>query len=156
MGSHSSVPNLTPPLSPNESKAHGRRAWKAYFWVALIADLSLATFAFAFPEIYDTTEITYIDFMVSAVAMIGMFGFSYRKRIARRSFWKAQFPIILSWDLYAAGGDWTVWDSFSEFSPTIAIYLTLGLPLYIALYRYAFKEDETWNPTGAAKAHGAI
>ena len=135
---------------------HRRRAWKAYFAFVLAANLALAAFLIVAPEIYGATGNSYVDFLVSAVAVTGLYGFCFRKRIARRSFWKVIFPTIVIWDIYISGvADWTDWEGFREFIPGIAISLALGFPLYLAVYRYAFREDETWNPTGAGNAHGA-
>ena len=111
----------------------------------MLTVLSLA----AFPGLENLTLFDYVDFLLSLIALVGIFGFSYRKRIGTVVFWRYFFYAVLL-----------------ETIVFIAVLPILGIPRYgtsdvgysmmifeivyavvflWALYSYAYKDKLIWN-----------
>ena len=107
--------------------------WKIYFWVFTI----LIIVGYASGEFSSNWDI--IDLPASICAFVGLFSYAYKKRILNRIFWKSFLPIYIIWDLTY---NLALSPEYSE-EPTEYIYVLIAyifvVPLYIALYRYAFK-----------------
>lgn len=85
-----------------------------------------------------------IDSFILIISCIGLYGYVYRVLIFKQSLWKVYFVINLFWDfssvvIYGFKNSMAV----TSFQWGVIIMLTflLVVPGYIALYRYAFKED---------------
>lgn len=88
---------------------------------------------------------------IIALALVGLFGFSWEKSLARPLFWKCVFWLMLA--LLA----FVVWrDSNSENLQQICgglwcstvrylIGIAFMAPLFIGLFRYAYRNSELWN-----------
>lgn len=133
---------------PGESRSR-RLGWKAYFVVMLLL----------YPASYLVTGVgwmqlaDFVDVAISMIALVGLFGFAYRRRIAARRFWRVWLPLEIVWDLSllfllipagiaysipdAAPASSSNWEEFSGF-----LFL---IPLYIALYLYANRSPELWE-----------
>ncbi len=106
--------------------------WKVYFWVITI--LIIVGYASeGFSSYWDI-----IDLPVLICAFVGLFSYAYKKKIFNKIFWKSFLPIYIIWDLTY---NLVLSPGYSE-EPTEIIYILIGfiiiVPLYIALYKYAF------------------
>jgi len=124
--------------------------WTIYFWVYAIL-LGTAYYVLYFegkPTFWD-----YLDFPISAIAMAGVFCFSYRIKFLSPSFWKIWLLVIISWDLTyniiitrILGAAQQMQKEPSGLTLTIALWV-LVLVKYVALYLYSYKSLNIWTVT---------
>jgi hypothetical protein len=142
----------TPPTAelgdPGESRSR-RLGWKAYFFVM----------ALLFPASYLLTGVGWmqpvdvVDLAVTTTALVGLFGFAYRRRIAERRFWVVWLPLEIVWDLalvflfMPAGLAYQIPDETQSSSTRWEELsgLVFLIPLYVALYLYANRSPELWE-----------
>lgn len=119
--------------------------WKIYFWI-LFATMIPTYMWQGFSRSWEI-----IDCIMSTIAMFGLFAFSYKKRIFNILFWRAYLLISIIWNTY--------YQYFLPFPKKVAavnfgglshsmiatINLIFFIPLYIALFLYAFKRTELWK-----------
>jgi len=118
--------------------------WKIYFLILALAPIIIYR-GQDYTRIFDV-----VDLIIYVAALVGLFGFAWKKKIASVSFWKVYFPIYVIWNIY-----------FQYFIPfprgvykgdigdkvhaAIGTYNLLFLiPLLMALYFYAFKKADIW------------
>jgi ABC-type polysaccharide/polyol phosphate export permease len=118
--------------------------WKAYFCLIFINYFR----NYSWHSLGRSWEI--IDMLIFVMAMVGFFGFCWRKRIFTRMVWAVFFPIGMLFSLYyqcvvsihpyvaaAAGGlslaFWAI--------KNIAVYA----PVAVALYLYSYKCRKLWE-----------
>ena len=138
----------TADLGGSDVSLHRRFAWKIYLLLMIV--LMALLFAFEGAQWIQTADV--IDLAVFAIATVGLFGFAYRRRIGSRTFWSMWLPVEVVWDfavllaIEPAGFAYRFPDGerTAVFSVETAVGVLLVLPLYIALYRYAFRSPELW------------
>ena len=131
-------------------------AWKAYFWFLSFLNLVLAIFLLYDPEGYEASARDYVDLVVSTTGLVGLFGYCYQKRIAVRNFWKALFPIMMASDAFQISVEnWSDPGGLNAIIIGIGVLLVLVLPLYIAIYRYGFKDENLWSEHVGLASDGA-
>lgn len=113
-------------------------AWKIYSWV-LAAILALAYSTILTETI---TAPKFIDIPISLVALVGLFGFAYKKKIGKRRFWQVWFTLLILWDI--------LYNFFLTKYPDVpsvlvATGIIIFLPEYIALYKYSFTQRFQWD-----------
>ena len=126
----------------------GRRiGWKVYLWLMVtLSAIALALFG----QSMQTADLAALA--VTAVALVGLFGLAYRRRIGSRFFWRLWLPCEVVWDL-AVVLVLTPAGLANQFpgTPTSAVEEVAGLaillPLYVGLYRYAYRSRELWSAT---------
>ena len=106
--------------------------WKIYFWlIVILTAIGVLITRFSHP-------VYIVDFIMISPTLTGFFLYAYKKKWLDVRFWKAFFPICFFWDIYSVlivspsveGSPSTLESSFS---------LIFVLPIWIALYLYAFK-----------------
>ena len=119
--------------------------WKIYFWLLIV----LTVPSYFWQGFSRSWEI--IDFILFIVAMIGLFAFSWQKKMFTQLFWKTYLPTYIIWNVFYQyflplpqkvsevdlGG-------LSQ-SMTATITWIIFFPLIIALYLYGFKRAELWK-----------
>jgi hypothetical protein len=112
--------------------------WKIYSWILT------ACLAFAYYDIFSKTAKIQdlLDIPISLVALVGLFGYAYKKKIGNRQFWKFWLLLLIPWDI--------LYNFFLANYPDVpkilvAIGIVLFLPEYIALYRYSSTRQMQWN-----------
>ena len=119
--------------------------WRFLFWFsALLMSLALI----GFPHIENTTVFDYIDFVVSSIATVGLFGFAYQKPISSIVFWRWFFygsaieglfySLVLPFTGLPRYGEEMAFDGGYL---TELVYMALIL---VALYRYAYRSPAAW------------
>lgn len=106
-------------------------AWKIYTWILA------ACLAVAYYDIFsETAKIPdFLDIPISLVALVGLFGYAYNKKIGKRRFWQFWLLLLIPWDI--------LYNFFLAKHPDVpkilvVVGIVLFLPEYIALYRYSF------------------
>jgi hypothetical protein len=129
--------------------------WKIYFWIFLA--LNLWSYSDELLGNFSTRDIVSIP--LTAIHLIGFFGYAFKKNLFNKDFWKVSFFIVVAWDMF-----WIVREiilvflstieiiesGISDFGPVFRIILIafvffIFLPSYIALFLYAFRSKELWN-----------
>lgn len=125
-----------------------KKWWKVFFWFFLVAEC-LSITSLLFDDDMVSTEMA-SEILIYGFIILGLFGFSYDKKIFFRQWWGCAIPVGLSYDLYSIyAGDWSNSVSPEELYVTIAVLIILVGPLlffqYFALYKYCFKSSNIWN-----------
>ena len=111
--------------------------WKIYFWIFTVL-LIVGYTVEALTSYWDI-----INLPISICALVGLFSYAYKKKTFSKKFWKPFWPTLIIWDLIYT---FAIYPKYSE-EPTEITYTFIGyafgyaflLPMYIAVYRYAFK-----------------
>ena len=120
--------------------------WKIYFWFLLIVIIPTYLWQ-GFSRVWEI-----IDVILMLIAMIGLFGFCWQKRWISVIFWKIFFCGYIVWNIfqqYILPWPQVVQEAMEKdigglSQPVVAtINITIFIPLFIALYFYAFKNKET-------------
>lgn len=107
--------------------------WKIYSWVFTL--LVIVAYASEVPSsLWDI-----VDLPITLCGLVGLFCYAYKKKIFNKTFWKLFLPACLIWDLTYS----FVLSTEQVEEPTEYVYVLIGfiivvVPLYVALYRYAF------------------
>jgi hypothetical protein len=73
---------------------------------------------------------------LDGVMLIGLFGYAWKRQLFTRGFWKVFVPLALLWDIGRLVLDPS--RTTVRFLPETIIAAGLVLPMYIALFHYAF------------------
>lgn len=118
--------------------------WKIYFCclTALLVVLYVITFSTPVKGIP-----TYLDVPISVVALVGLYGYAFKKRIGNDNFWKMWFFVIVLWDAFYN----LVLPEWAVFQPVDLVAILIGygiiVPGYLALYLYGFRSQPLWKDT---------
>jgi hypothetical protein len=115
--------------------------WKYYFWVILAFDMV----SFVLPFDRRVWEIVETAFFF--VALVGLFGFCWKRRIIARVFWQVFFAAFMCWILvyFTIIRSQAMPASLASIpTPTLIMFAivvgALHVPLAAGLYLYAFKK----------------
>jgi hypothetical protein len=123
--------------------------WKIYFVVFAIILLRFFLYIpFSHNSVYDL-----IDVPISIITLVGLYGYSFKKRILLRRFWAYWLFITVVWRfsytfffsltfIYTHFFDIRAFFVFFVF---FLIPIIIRIPLYIALYLYAFRSKDLWD-----------
>lgn len=117
--------------------------WKAYFVIILL--ISLVSYILqGLERFYE-----FIDIVLLALALTGLYGYAWEKRIFSQGYWKAFFFIMIIWNIiyhYFIIPPAKVTQSLQGQSPQSAatIGLIIFIPLFIAIYNYGYRRDDLW------------
>jgi hypothetical protein len=129
-------------LGPEQVPPSRRTGWKVYAY-AVVA-LQLFGLYYGLAEI---DAIRALDYSVTVVGVVGLFGFAYRRPILERWFWRPWSLLNPAWDF--AMGAWVYPRENPQFArETAMVYFVLMLlfvPEYVALIRYGYFSPELWS-----------
>ena len=135
----------TAALREGDAEQQRRRVLKLYLGLSLVLgaaralDASLPTFNF-------------VGLGVVAFSCAGLFGYAFRRRVGRPWLWALWLPVHVAWtmtaELVLVPRDLVlVWGGPGRLTAFGHLYAQLfELPLYAALYLYAFRSPEIWRP----------
>ena len=125
-------------LNPVRAPSSKRTGWKIYAWG--LAAFLIGAFVFTLPEM-GVTDV--VDYAVSTVGIVGLFGFAYRRPLLRRQVWALWSVLLPAWDVVM--GAW-LHSSSSGTTGRVGYFvaMTLLLPEYLALARYAYRSPQLW------------
>jgi hypothetical protein len=105
------------------------------FWIIYLGILGTSAIGLLLKGKYKTIR-TKLDFVISIITWIGLFGFVADKQILTPMTWKIVFIVGLLWDVLFT----TIFYDYEEELPFVAriFGLTLLIPLYYGIYQYAF------------------
>jgi hypothetical protein len=122
-------------------------AWKFYFWIILAFDM----ISFVLP--FDRREWEIVETCFFVVALCGLFGFCWKRRIIGRLFWQVFFAAFLCWLLiyFTLGRSQAMQTSLGSVpAPTLVVVAivaaALHAPMVAGLFLYAFRRG-VWEET---------
>ncbi len=117
--------------------------WNIYAWPITL--LLLALLAAGLVNRPDLLSI--LDFSISVPSLVALHLHIWDKRFLPRTFWKAYAFILLLWDW---GFELLLKPLLlkTPFSPLLLFHLILLIPLYVSVFRYAFRN---WDRSGLAE-----
>lgn len=137
-----------PPASSLETPGGGSKIsvwWKVFFWLSLIISVPSAL---GVASIKGLTLLDYADFALSLVAIVGLYGFSYGKRIGNVVFWRYFFYAVLVETMIIS----VVFPILglprygsAAVTPLYIIEIAIALLILSALYRYAYRSAFVWE-----------
>jgi len=91
----------------------------------------------------------FLDLVIFAASMAGLYAFAWNRRMLSAEFWKSFFISFVIWNIYYLYFV-PLPEKVSEATDmSQAVHVTVNsipfIPLYIALYRYAFRRDFIWK-----------
>ena len=123
--------------------------WKIYLWALVILIL------LGYPQMLCSGPTVWeiVDMLVTPLAIVGLYGYAYKKQIIHQSLWKVWVFVVILWDvaynvvLSGLLGVTLYGHLFEEMSlPCIALNWTVIAPTYVALYLYGYRSDSLWAP----------
>lgn len=110
--------------------------WRVYVvflsWMTLNVYMATGLRYTGLPHVFD-----YLDMAETVLEFMGVYGFVFRFRTFSQTFWKITTPILIAWDVILG---FTQPANVSQ----AAVGILLALPLYLALYFYAYKSKAFW------------
>ena len=116
--------------------------WKIYF--CILTGLLLVLYAITFSGSV-MGVVHYLDVPISLVALVGVYGYAFKRPIGHHNFWKIWFCLIVLWDAFYN----LVLPEPAVFQPADLVAILIGygiiIPGYIALYLYGFRSQRLWE-----------
>jgi hypothetical protein len=122
-----------------------KTGWKIYFFILSFLLL------IAYFDIFRTgaTLFDFVDVIISLIALLGLFGYSFQRKIYEKKLWQIWLFVIIIWDvIYNLLLTHTLGVAQNSIKLSLGGYifnmLTL-LPEYFALYFYGYQSSDLWN-----------
>ena len=141
-------PYNTPSSDLGEDKQSvSKTKWKVFFWVIIVIELLSLILMVSDSE--ETWLNIILDIIVYSSIIIGLYGFSYNKKILNKKIWVYLIPIGIALEIYGFLREGLTFESSEEMYVVLAITAVIIVPLlflqFLALYKYSFKSPEIWS-----------
>lgn len=121
-----------------------RFLWKLYFWpmsVAFVLSVPMA--------VWHNWLLGSVDTAFTTICLVAVFGYTYRRRIGSRAFWRTFVPILLAWDvvlfvLEDFAGKLTSGPPVIRFL-LVSLLLATSAPAFLGLVLYGFASPTLWQ-----------
>ena len=140
--------------------------WKLYAWFILVLNVlavlffsPLMTKVVGFDFLAELgialRGIAWIDVPISVAALVGVFGYAYRRPIATRGLWGTCAVLVVAWDMlvnfgvinhFASSTTFELSSSIVRGSVITLLTLPLVAPAYLALFFYAYELPRMQRP----------
>ena len=120
-----------------------RFVWKVYAFAA--AAVQAVAMVLELPRLTTTDA---VDYFITLIGTVGLFGFAYRRRILWLPLWKVWSILFPLWDVFM--GAWLFpRQNGGAIQSGYFVAMLLFLPEYFGLLRYAQSSPELWTPRSA-------
>lgn len=133
-------------IGENELPVKPHIFWRIFFWFHVVVTPLLA------PIILDERLSLFdlIDFGVFIIIIVGLFGYSYSKKILSRGIWMGIAIIYPFWFLFYEFVlpfvfNLPLYGEFVEFDAWLLLSLLFGIPSGLAFFFYGYKSDYIWG-----------
>ena len=126
---------------PSSRAATSRGGWKAY--ALFLGVLTLVNYGYCGATDYQPVLV--VDVALTVLGLSGVFGFAYRRPLLNRRFWVAWAVVMPLWDLLV---NLRLYPANPPDAAAALSSMTLLLPAYVALWRYAHGSPDIWEPAG--------
>lgn len=119
--------------------------WKVYFFI-ITALAAFGSISFLFEEKAGVVE--YVQLLLSIVTTVGLFGFTFLKKILTPKTWLVVLLISLLFGAFyeqLTSIDLRQGMTSIEFYITVAIGWLISIPAYVALYLYSNPNKQPWT-----------
>ena len=122
--------------------------WKVFFFFSCLLTL-LVIAGIVFAETIPASLLEFLDFTISIIGFVGLFGLAFNRAIGRQNFWKYffYFNILVSIVVFVffpiAGIE--MYGQPVELNAEYAFALAYGLIFIWGLYLYGFKRPLIWG-----------
>ena len=116
--------------------------YKLFFKIYLLFIVSFhLLMEFKDHEPFETID--YFDYPLVFIALLGVFGYAFNKKISFPKFWQIYLFFIILWDLYRNfyGFEYNSIKSSFELSLMLLFYFSIYTPTYIAIFLYGHQEE---------------
>ena len=125
------------------SRKEKMKPWKVYFWFMVASNAG-----FLWKVISRPTLMYAIDAAFNALTLVALYGFCFNRKLGFQKYWKVAFFIAVIQAVF-----FSMKEIFSEMIRLdlsavivgVIIGLALIVPIYVAMYLYAFKSDDIWK-----------
>jgi len=119
--------------------------WKIYFFI--LSFLLLIAYFDIFRS--GATLFDFVDVIISLIALLGLFGYSFQRKIYNVRLWRTWLFVIVIWDVvYNLLLTHTVGVAQIQIKLSLVEYMLtmlIILPEYIALFLYGYKSPNFWK-----------
>jgi hypothetical protein len=116
-----------------------RFVWKVYAFAA--AAVQLVAMVLELPRLTPTDA---VDYAITLIGTVGLFGFAYRRRVLGLPLWRVWSILFPLWDIFM--GAWLYpRQNGGVIQSGYFVAMLLFLPEYFALLRYAYGSPELWH-----------
>lgn len=126
------------------------KLWKTYFCFMSILCLVFVCKVFQKPELKRALAVAF-----DMITLVAFYGFCFNRKIGVIRFWKAGFFAALFYEVLLSSIKFSANISAYGWSVYIiaqSITIPLIVPIYIAMYRYAFKRNDIWGEEPAKQS----
>lgn len=133
-------------VSDKRPSARYALLWKGYFIFSVYAAVMTSLYV---PTIPDLSYFDVVDFGVSLLSVVGLYGFTYSVRISKVVFWRYFFyfalieSLVFCLFLPLAGA--SRYGREFQFDPFYLFELGYVIPMLYALNAYAYKRPALWK-----------
>jgi hypothetical protein len=119
-------------------------AWWYYFWFLVVLTAISPLFG-----LVDLADWAFLGFDI--IGLIGLWAYLRRRPIGSKHLWSAYFLAAVAVPLYYSVTFVVEEPEFRAlFIGAFTVLLAVSFPLFLALWRYAFRSPDVWGGTGAA------
>ena len=118
------------------------KLWKIYF---IFMCLLLVVYFIA--NIFGADILGWIDMLVNVISLLALYGFCFNKRIFFRLFWKVGFVCCCAFEVLVIGNNFLKAMGYPKALLVLTGFTLIILPIYIAMFNYAFKREDVWERT---------
>ncbi|MCU7920517.1 MAG: hypothetical protein KZQ95_19500 [Candidatus Thiodiazotropha sp. (ex Epidulcina cf. delphinae)] len=122
--------------------------WKIYFFVLLLLYAIYVAAAILYPEVMRLEIVDYIDLGFAMLALLGVFGYAFKKAVLNQSVWKVYLLFIILWDISftVLRDEWIGGEDLMYEILSLVIMALILIPQYVAIFRYGFRSKQLWAP----------
>jgi hypothetical protein len=133
------------------------KAWKTYFYLMIIVMGIEFYMRFQVSMQFERhfSARNQLEFVLSIISFIGLYGYIYKKKIINKGFWAALFVLIVAYQVWDAYQNYQFSHALNTILPTktdiikestdILVDYIVPLPFFIGLFLYGFKSAAIWN-----------
>lgn len=116
---------------PGQSR---RLIWKVYAF--LLSAILIPSYVYLVANDFQAFEVS--DIAASAIGLVGLFGYAYRRKVLQAQLWTAWSIFLPLWDLTSSF-------VYKVSLASTAIAMAVHVPEYVALWRYGRESGEIWG-----------
>jgi len=118
----------------------GMKLWKGYFFL-----MCLFFILIFFGLIYKPKLVGIVEELFNLITLVALYGFCFKRLLVQRMFWKIMFFSAVLFEIVYVMLEPVSAPSLNVMVVAYVVALILTVPVYIAMYLYAFKRNDIWG-----------
>ncbi|MFC1643769.1 hypothetical protein ACFL5C_00380 [Candidatus Omnitrophota bacterium] len=119
----------------------GSKLWKAYFFFMVLIFIASSLDVIMKPKL-----IGVIGVPLNLASLVALFGFSFNKKILMQRFWQGAFVLCILNEIYSIAETFIRYTFSMKLLIASILFLAILVPIYIAMFLYAFRKKALWAP----------